>query len=239
MQITCPTCRAKIATDDINVSTDVALCRSCGNTFHISEILGGTSSILASLVNSVVPPSGPVDLNSSPSGAWYRPEADGFTAGASTRSWSALFLVPFTCVWAGGSMFGIYGTQIIKGHFNLPMSLFGLPFLIGSCFLVSFCAMMTLGKVSVSVHGDRLAVFTGIGPFGITRTASLSEFKIISEDFASGAMNNNRTSRVIRLEGSRSMAFGSMLSTERRYFLLAALRTALSGSTPSPIFVSR
>jgi hypothetical protein len=52
-------------------------------------------------------------------------------------------------------------------------------------------------------------------------------------------MNNNRTSRVIRLEGSRSMAFGSMLSTERRYFLLAALRTALSGSTPSPIFVSR
>jgi hypothetical protein len=135
-------------------------------------------------------------------------------------------------------MFGIYGTQIIKGHFNLPMSLFGLPFLIGSCFLVSFCAMMTLGKVSVSVHGDRLAVFTGIGPFGITRTASLSEFKTISEDFASGAMNNNRTSRVIRLEGSRSMAFGSMLSTERRYFLLAALRTALSGSTPSPIFVS-
>jgi ribosomal protein S27E len=239
MQITCPTCRAKIATDDINVSTDVALCRSCGNTFHISESLGGTSSILASLVNSVVPPSGPVDLNSPPSGAWYRPEADGFTAGASTRSWSALFLVPFTCVWAGGSMFGIYGTQIIKGHFNLPMSLFGLPFLIGSCFLVSFCAMMTLGKVSVSVHGDRLAVFTGIGPFGITRTASLSEFKTISEDFASGAMNNNRTSRVIRLEGSRSMAFGSMLSTERRYFLLAALRTALSGSTPSPIFVSR
>jgi len=239
MQITCPTCRAKIATDDINVSTDVALCRSCGNTFHISETLGGTSSILASLVNSVVPPSGPVDLNSPPSGAWYRPEADGFTAGASTRSWSALFLVPFTCVWAGGSMFGIYGTQIIKGHFNLPMSLFGLPFLIGSCFLVSFCAMMTLGKVAVSVHGDRLAVFTGVGPFGITRTASLSEFKTIREDFGFGAMNNNRTSRVIRLEGSRSVAFGSMLSTERRYFLLAALRTALSGSTPSPIFVSR
>ena len=239
MQITCPTCRAKIATDDINVSTDVALCRACGNTFHISETLGGTSSILASLVNSVVPPSGPVDLNSPPSGAWYRPEADGFTAGASTRSWSALFLVPFTCVWAGGSMFGIYGTQIIKGHFNLPMSLFGLPFLIGSCFLVSFCAMMTLGKVTVSVHGDRLAVFTGVGPFGIKRTASLSEFKTIREDFGFGAMNNNRTSRVIRLEGSRSMAFASMLSTERRYFLLAALRTALSGSTPSPVFVSR
>ena len=237
MQITCPSCRAKIATDDINVSTDVALCRSCGNTFHISEILGGTSTILGSLVSSLVEPSGPVDLNSPPAGAWYTPLADGFTAGASTRSWSALFLVPFTCVWAGGSMFGIYGTQIIKGHFNLPMSLFGLPFLIGSCFLVSFCLLMVAGSVTVTVHADRLAVFTGVGPFGVTRTGSLSEFKTVREDFGVGSMNTNRTSRVIRLEGSRSMAFGSMLSSERRHFLAGALKVALSGSTPSPIFV--
>jgi hypothetical protein len=84
MQITCPTCRAAIATGDINVSTDVALCRLCGNTFHISEALGGTSSILGSLMSSIVPPTGAVDLNSPPSGAWYRPEPDGFSAGAST-----------------------------------------------------------------------------------------------------------------------------------------------------------
>lgn len=240
MQITCPTCRVKIGTDDINVSTDVAVCRSCGNTFHVSEVLGGTSSILASLVNSVVPPSGPVDLNSPPAGAWYRPEADGFIAGATTRSWSALFLVPFTCVWAGGSMFGIYGTQIIKGHFNLATSLFGVPFLLGSSLLVSMCAMTLFGKVTVSVHGDRLAVFTGVGPFGITRTASLSEFKTVSEDFRLvSSMNSNGASRVIRLEGSRSMAFGSVLSNDRRHFLAAALKTALSGYSPSPIFVSR
>lgn len=134
-------------------------------------------------------------------------------------------------------MTGIYGTQLMKGQFNLPMSLFGLPFLIGSIFLVSWCAMSLVGKVTVSVHGDRLAIFTGVGPFGITRTASLSEFKSVREDFGYGSMNSNRTSRVIRLEGSRSMAFGSMLSNERRYFLVGALRNALSGSTPSPIFV--
>lgn len=239
MQIACPSCRARIATDDINVSTDVALCRSCGNSFHASEALGAASPMFSSLMASLAPPSGLVDLNAPPSGAWYTPVADGFTAGASTRSWSALFLVPFTCVWAGGSMFGIYGTQILKGHFNLPMSLFGLPFLIGSCFLVSFCAMMTVGKITVSVHGDRLAVFTGVGPFGITRTGSLSDFKTVSEDLGFVTANTNRTSRVIRLEGSRSMAFGSMLSNERRHFLAGALRTALSGFSPSPIFVSR
>lgn len=240
MQITCPTCHAKIATDDINVSTDVALCRSCGNTFHASEALSAGSPILGSLLSAIAPPSGPVDLNSPPSGAWYRPEADGFAAGATTRSWSALFLVPFTCLWAGGSMFGIYGTQIIKGQFNLPMSLFGIPFLLGSSLLVSMCAMTLFGKVTISVHGDRLAIFTGFGPFGFTRTASLSEFKTVTEDFRMvSSMNSNGTSRVIRLAGSRSMAFGSVLSNDRRHFLAGALKTALSGSSPSPIFVSR
>ena len=136
-------------------------------------------------------------------------------------------------------MFGIYGTQILKGHFSLATSLFGIPFLIGSCFLVSACAMMVLGKVTVSLHGDRLAIFTGVGPFGLTRIANLSEFKSVREDFGYGSMNSNRASRVIRLEGTRSMGFGSMLSNERRYFLVGALKTALSGSARSPIFVSR
>jgi hypothetical protein len=239
MKLTCPSCRAEIATADINVATDVALCRSCGNTFRISDVMGGAGRILSSLISSIAPPSGPVDLNSPPSGAWYEPAADGFTAGATTRSWMSLFIVPFTCVWAGGSMFGIYGTQLIKGHFSLGPSLFGIPFLIGSIFLVSWCAMSVLGKVTVSVHGDRLAIFTGVGPLGITRVANLSEFKTAREDWGYGSMNNNRSSRVIRLEGARAMAFGSMLSTERRYFLLSAVQSALSGSAHSPVFISR
>ena len=136
-------------------------------------------------------------------------------------------------------MFGIYGTQIIKGHFSLFPSLFGIPFLLGSCLLVSLCAMMVLGKVTVSVHGDRLSVFTGVGPLGITRTANLSEFKTVREDFGYGSLNTNRASRVIRLEGTRSLAFGSGLSNDRRHFIAGALNTALSGSSRSPLFVSR
>jgi hypothetical protein len=239
MKVTCPKCRAEIATADINVATDVALCRACGNTFRLSEVLAGGNPILSSLLSSFTPPAGPVDLNSPPAGAWYEPAGDGFSAGATTRSWMALFIVPFTCIWSGGSMVGIYGTQIIKGHFNLGISLFGLPFLIGSVFLISWCLMSVAGKVTVSVHGDRLAIFTGVGPLGITRVGSLSDFKSAREDWGFGAMNNNRQSRVIRLEGTRAMAFGSMLNAERRYFLLGAMQAALSGSGRSPIFVSR
>src|SRR3984957_14366963 len=153
MEVICPSCRAKIAAGDINVSTDVALCRSCGNTFRLSEIIGAI-------------PSSSIDLHSPPSGAWYTPVADGFTAGATTRSWMALFIVPFTCVWAGGSMFGIYGTQIIKGQFIPSSSLFGIPFLIGSIVLVSWCAMAVAGKVTVTLHATQLSIFTGVGSIG-------------------------------------------------------------------------
>ena len=239
MKLICPSCRAEIGTADINVATDVALCRACGNTFRISEIVGGGAGrILSSLISSIAPPAGPVDLNSPPAGAWYEPAADGFTAGATTRSWTALFIVPFTCVWSGFSMFGIYGTQILKGHFSLGPSLFGIPFLIGSIFLVSWCAMSVAGKVSVSVHGDRLAIFTGVGLLGLTRIANLSDFKTAREDWGHFT-NNNQPSRVIRLEGARALAFGSMLNAERRYFLLAALQSALSGSGRPAVFVSR
>jgi hypothetical protein len=236
MQLTCPSCHGKIAAEDINVSTDVALCRACGNTFRISETLGG--GILSSIMSLAPAPPGPVDLKSPPRGAWYTPLADGFTAGATTRSWMALFIVPFTCVWSGGSMFGIYGMQIVKGHFSLPMSLFGIPFLLGSILLVSWCAMTVAGKVTVTVNGDRLAIFTGVGPLGITRVFRVSDFKTAGLDFGSVSTNNG-PSRVIRLAGTRSAAFGSALSTDRRYFLLGALQSVLSGSGRSPAFVTQ
>lgn len=225
MEVICPTCRSKIAPDDINVSTDVALCRSCGNTFRLSEIIGAI-------------PSSSIDLHSPPSGAWYAPTADGFTAGATTRTWMALFIVPFTCVWSGFSMSGIYGSQIVKGEFNLSSSLFGIPFLLGTIFLFSWCAMAVFGRVTITRHSDQLTIFTGVGSIGWTRTCALSDFSTVREGY-SGFNNwnwNSRQGPSIRIEGKRAVAFGSMLSTDRRYFLLKVVQTALRDSTRSAVF---
>ncbi|HEY2468228.1 MAG TPA: hypothetical protein VGI45_10395 [Terracidiphilus sp.] len=222
MDVTCPSCRSRIAPNDINVSTDVALCRSCGNTFRLSEIIGAI-------------PSSSIDLHSPPSGAWYTPMADGFIAGATTRTWMALFLVPFTCVWAGGSMFGIYGTQIMTGKYSASSSLFGIPFLIGSIFLVSWCLMNVAGKVTVTRHSDQLSIFTGVGSIGWTRTCQLSDFSTVREGYGSFS-GWNRQGPAIRLEGKRAVAFGSMLSTDRRYFLLKVIQSALREARSSSIF---
>lgn len=217
MDTACPLCRSAIATDDINVATDLALCRRCGKTFSFSELVRGSAI-------------GAVDLNAPPSGAWFEQLANGFRVGASTRSWMALFLVPFTCVWSGGSLGGIYGRQIVSGEFNPMMSLFGLPFLIGSVFLITGCAMMTAGKVEVLRRGDQLSIFTGIGMLGWTRTYTWSDFSAAREEAGRNGWNSNRQNTAIVLEGKQRVAFGSMLSEKRRVFLLSALRQALNYS---------
>jgi len=225
MEVLCPSCRSRIAPDDINVSTDVALCRSCGNTFRLSEIIGAA-------------PSTSIDLHSPPSGAWYTPMADGFTAGATTRTWLALFIIPFTCVWSGGSMLGIYGTQIMSGKYSLASSIFGVPFLLGTIVLVSWCTMCVAGEVTVTVHSGQLTIFTGVGSIGWRRTCVLSDFSTVREGYSGlGGWNWNRQQGPsIRLEGKRAVAFGSMLSTDRRYFLLKVLQASLREASRSTVF---
>ena len=202
------------------MATDVALCRHCGKTFSFSELVHGAEI-------------GVVDLNNPPAGAWFEQLADGFRVGASTRSWTALFLVPFTCVWAGGSLGGIYGGQLVSGKFQLSISLFGIPFLIGSIFLISACAMMVAGKVEVIRRGDRLSVFSGVGFLGWTRNYSWSDFSAVREDNGRGGLNRNRQSVSIVLEGKQRAAFGSGLNEQRRFFVMNALRQALNYSTYS------
>src|SRR5690349_15450453 len=123
VKLTCPTCQGTIPLEDANVSTDIALCRHCSKTFSFAELSQ----------DKVVPD---VDTSRPPGGVWMKSRGGEFEVGAASRSWAALFLVPFTLLWSGGSLGGIYGTQIARGRFNLTQSLFGIPFLLGSLILV-------------------------------------------------------------------------------------------------------
>ena len=79
-----------------------------------------------------------------------------------------LFLIPFTCVWAGGSMWMLYGQQIVERTFDLEATLFGIPFLIGSVVLVWQCLFMLFGKRVLTLSGGNGRYFVGVGPIGRT-----------------------------------------------------------------------
>lgn len=209
MEPRCTGCRSPIPLADVNVSTDVALCRRCGRTHSYAELVRDASET-------------PVDLGKPPGGAWFREIPRGFEVGASTRSFVALFLVPFACVWSGGSLSGIYGTQIARGELDLFLSLFGIPFLLGSIFLWTACAMAVLGKVVVRVEGDEGTAFTGAGPFGRTRRFSWREVSSVKGGSLLGA--NGKPGFGVSLEGPQPVSIGTGLTPARLRFLRDALR---------------
>ncbi|MBM3867614.1 MAG: hypothetical protein FJ384_01615 [Verrucomicrobia bacterium] len=151
MRFHCPDCGLPIAAVDLAPAQGVAVCRFCEKPFPMTACQTAIPFEQRNIVPVMTPPKG-VDLVET---------MDGFRLTMSTRSCIAIFLVPFTLVWAGGSLGGIYGTQIAKGEFNWMMSLFGLPFLVGSFFLIGLTVMSVAGRSVVELAAGRLTVRTG------------------------------------------------------------------------------
>jgi hypothetical protein len=138
----------------------MAVCRFCEKTSPLAACQTAVPFADRNIVPVMTPPKG-VD---------FVETMDGFRLSLSTRSCIAFFLVPFTLVWAGGSLGGIYGTQIAQGKFNWMMSLFGIPFLLGSIALIGLTIMTVAGRTIVELAGDKFSVRTGA--LGVYRTKS-------------------------------------------------------------------
>jgi hypothetical protein len=215
MKFTCPACRQPFAAENINLHTDLALCTGCGQIARPSELADADFER--------------AELRNPPKGAWYRPSLHEVVIGATTRHPSAFLLVPFMCVWSGFSLGGIYGTQIKNGDFSLLMSLFGLPFLVGSIALGSIALMAVCGKVEVRLRGRAGVIFVGVGPLGWKRAIDLNEIDHITEQ--AGAMNYPGSQGTgILLQGRTRLRFATNLTEARRYFIFQALKTIKAGA---------
>jgi hypothetical protein len=212
MKIACPECHKPIPPAQLNVATDVAL---CGQVFAISALVAAGQDL------------GNFDLHQPPRGAWFDDTGVGWRVGASTRSPIAFFLVPFMCVWSGFSLGGIYASQIVSGEFSLLLSLFGIPFVLGTLLFGSVAVMAVCGQVVVQVDREEGRIFTGVGPFGWTRRFYWNDIHAVDEGVTHHRHAGN-SHQAIALVGQRRITFGSMLSDARRYYVLCALRRQLS-----------
>lgn len=156
----CPKCGAEVPLSDINVSADLMLCKSCGETSSFAEAVNevGDESVL------VKPPPKHLRIETDPMDPERRT-----TITYKKIPLLALFFIPFTCVWSGFSMTGIYGSQIAKGAFDPKLSLFGIPFLIGSIVLVSTCLFTLFGKRVLELKGGEAKYFAGVFGIGLRK----------------------------------------------------------------------
>ncbi len=208
----CPLCNAALQPEAINIQKDIAKCNTCGHVFAISSVFRHVSKF---------------DVNLPPKGAWYTSDFVTTTVGATTRSPLAFFLAPFMVVWSGGSLGGIYGMQFVSGKFNLILSLFGIPFLIGSIVFWGVAMMAIFGKIEVTFDQESGKIFTGIGKLGYTKRFLWKDVEAVEE-----SMSNVRTQGSqqyqINLVGQTRVSFGTGLSNERRYYIMNVLRAYLS-----------
>jgi hypothetical protein len=215
----CLRCRNRLPSADINVSVDTALCRRCGASFRFSELVQPYGATV-------------FDVSNPPLGASFNTTAGGFITGATTRSSQAWFLVPFMLVWSGFSLGGLYGSQFQAGRFDLGQSLFGIPFVLGTMLFGSQAIMTACGRIAVARSGDEGTVFEGVGPFGWTRRFRWSDLESVTEGEASYGPRGGPNYRVITLSfRSRerpSLQFGTLLSEERRWFLISALSSQIA-----------
>ena len=217
--IICPECRTDFDNKNINAAENIAHCGSCGKISKLSELVTAQESRHKSIH----------DFDR-PSGVSFENTGRGFRLTATLRSALAFFLVPFSIVWIGGSIGGIYGSQLATGNFNLTQSLFGIPFLIGSVFLGSATLLNLFGRIEI--HADQYDghIFTGVGPFGLKKQFSWKDVSNISEGISTIKVND-RERHNITLEGRKRITFGSGLSEERRYYILQVLQILRSQMT--------
>ena len=249
----CPSCQIKIPRDAINIQKDIAQCQSCGNVFSISAHVSPqkedfSSSTVSSkqydydiarqsmykeanLYNKSVQQQfdgksvSNFDINNPPKGAYINHLTNGVQIGASTRSWFAFFIVPFMIVWSGGSLGGIYGSQILNGEFDIVTSLFGIPFLLGSIIFWGIALMSVMGKVEVTLDSNGGHIFTGVGKIGLNKRFLWSEIDSVHEKVSTSRSNKggSTTTHSIVLEGQRQISFGSHLPSDKRYYMLKTL----------------
>lgn len=229
MPTPCPSCGQPFLPADVNVAADVAYCRRCEQAWKLSLLANG-----AGVAQPPAPPSAKdaaaldAALAQPPAGVTFQETARGFTLRATTRSPVAFFLVPFLLVWSGGSLGGVFGVQWVQGKFNPALSLFSLPFLVGTVFLGSLTLMAVCGHVALRVEDGRGEVFTGVGPLGRRRVFRWDEVTSVQEAPTSYRKTGQPTF-AIQLDGhTERVSFGSGLTETRRYFTLQALRRMLA-----------
>lgn len=152
MKILCPKCAHEIASDDVNVGKDTGYCQNCKELFSLSELRNNGKAEVQHgedlLLLQQEPPFGVKVM---------RNTRETIVLARHPRL-MLLFLVPFTAIWSGMSMFGIYGTQFINHKFDLSKSLAGIPFLLGTIVLL-FCILYPIFTwVMVKINSNGVTI---------------------------------------------------------------------------------
>lgn len=216
--IRCPQCRTEIGPSDFNVATDRAFCRLCNADYRYAELA------------TTVWPDDEFDVEARPQHVQLID--DGFEQRLVYRRISRMlfFFVPFTALWSGGSMGGIYVYPLLTGKpFELHQALFGIPFLLGTIVLLSVILYMLFGQISVRLQGPDSWVFTGVGPIGRRQPFDAGQVEAVRL-VDTGTKINEQPAPCIELQFRErgALRFGTLMTDESKQYVANYLARQLT-----------
>ncbi len=243
LKLVCPGCQQAIPTEDVNVSTDLALCRRCHVAHPFSHLLR-RQEISAN-----------VNLDQRPAGVWERTTPRGVAFGASHRSlWGALGALGISLFWNGivsvFMLLNLANTLRLLGIDQpawLPVALveadpmgwgmtiflwlFLTPFLLIGAAMIGAFFMALAGRTEVRIDPNVGSVFIGVGPLGWRRkfrTSDVRHVGLSDERWTdSDGDRQQRQEVVLELADDKKLKFGAGLKPERRAYLAALVQRTL------------
>lgn len=221
MSLHCPECGLPILGSEITPAGDLAYCRPCELTSAVVDC----QSALARSQRPAVPPEPP------PAGIQWEESLTSFRVSISKRSWAALFFWPFLLLWGGGSLGGFYGSQIMAGQFSWLKSLFGLPFLAGTTFLLGLAFMLTFGREIIEVTPAGMLRIRR-GGLGIYWTKAVPWLDVVSAEIEEKTRRTKRGytvtySCVLQQRQGKPLVVGSSADRTRAGWLVRTLATRI------------
>ena len=205
MKIFCPRCDGEIFQDTINISENLFLCKRCGEHFKI------TYAMYREKIENLV--------NNPPKGTWIRKDYRNLYIGFSPRSPRVLFLAIFTLLFGGVSFFGL--VQILTYRDVLSTVIF-LPFAVFTVFLIYKTLSVLFGKIEL-VFGDRVFLFSGLGPLGNKKYIDWENVKGIWESKTENRQDETST-RSIVIQGGQTVRIPvDFVDDEKVEFFVTAL----------------
>ncbi len=235
----CTKCRRTIPPEDINVANDVAYCRDCNVSYRLSDLTFGGDGVAD------------VDLNRPTQGAWFVNNGAGTVVGATNRSPGAAFALLFFALFWNGIVsvfvvFAIAGTLHVlhvpqPDWFPAPkmnggdmgpgmvlfLWLFLTPFIVVGLAMAAGFLNCLFGRTEVRLAGTQGSVFTGIGALGWRRRFDPTQVKEVRLVETTSNKGQNTVNVLIETREGKQIKFGSLLTGERRQFVLGALRKSL------------
>lgn len=170
MKVYCPKCKSLISSDEINISENVCFCKKCNEIFSISNILDEEEHDEVEGM-----------LQNPPKGAWIIKNYNNLLIGVSTHSKESITILLFNILFSGFIYFAVY--DIVFRQKALLMSLFMLPFVLATFYLIKETLFAFFGKIEINICSDTY-IFIGVGKIGKKRFINWESIKKIWKSVA-------------------------------------------------------